>query len=79
MEDPHRSESRVYLARPTRTGPFTKEQFATVRKYGQRKYPVVARAKATTGKAEEAAKVATVDVPMREWMGLGGLSPGEEI
>ncbi|KAI1002309.1 hypothetical protein K3495_g5893 [Podosphaera aphanis] len=65
---PHRSDSRNCLARPTRTGPVTKEQLAVIRQYGQREFAAVARAKA-----------ATVDVLMDEGTGFGVVDSEEQI
>ncbi|KAI1000717.1 hypothetical protein K3495_g7480 [Podosphaera aphanis] len=77
---PHRSDSRNCLVRPTRTGPVTKEQLATIRQYRQREYVAVDRAKAAVQKAEEAAIIATsVDVQMEEGTGFGVLNSEEEI
>ncbi|KAI0991904.1 hypothetical protein K3495_g16283, partial [Podosphaera aphanis] len=56
---PHRSDSRSCLARPTRSGPVTKEQLATIRQASQREFAAVARAKAAVRRAEAAASVAT--------------------
>ncbi|KAI1001736.1 hypothetical protein K3495_g6467 [Podosphaera aphanis] len=49
---PHRSDSRDCLARPTRTGPATKEQLLTIRKQSQREFAAVARAKAAVKHAD---------------------------
>ncbi|KAI0998720.1 hypothetical protein K3495_g9472 [Podosphaera aphanis] len=76
---PHRSESRNYLARPTRIGPVTKKQLVMIRQYGQREFAAVARAKAAATKAEEAAKAATVDVLMDEGTGFGVVDSEEQI
>ncbi|KAI0997485.1 hypothetical protein K3495_g10702 [Podosphaera aphanis] len=53
---PHRSDSRKYLARPTRSGAPTKEQLKIYRQAGEREYQATIRAKA----AEELAASATV-------------------
>ncbi len=76
---PHRSDSRNCLARPTRSGPVTKEQLVVIREYGQREFAAVARAKAAARKAEEAAKAATVDVLMDEGTGFGVVDSEEQI
>lgn len=52
---PHRSDSRDCLARPSRSGPVTKEQLITIRQASQREYHAVARARAATIRAEVAA------------------------
>ncbi|KAI1005857.1 hypothetical protein K3495_g2362 [Podosphaera aphanis] len=52
---PHRSDSRSCLARPTRSGPVTKEQLITIRQASQREFAAVARAKAAVRRAEAAA------------------------
>ncbi|KAI0996172.1 hypothetical protein K3495_g12005 [Podosphaera aphanis] len=65
---PHRSESRNCQARPTRTGPVTKEQLPVIRQYRQREFAVVARAKA-----------ATVDVLMDEGTSFGVVDSEEQI
>lgn len=51
---PHRSESRNCLARPSLTGPGTKEQLEVIRQMIQREYHAVARAKAATLRSEVA-------------------------
>ncbi|POS81821.1 hypothetical protein EPUL_006452, partial [Erysiphe pulchra] len=43
---PHKSDSRNCLARPSRTGPPSKEQLVTIRRMGQRDYHAAARANA---------------------------------
>ncbi|KAI0994607.1 hypothetical protein K3495_g13574 [Podosphaera aphanis] len=57
---PHRSDSRSCLARPTRSGPVTKEQLVTIRQASQREFAAVARAKAAVRRAEAAAIAAAV-------------------
>ncbi|KAI1002490.1 hypothetical protein K3495_g5711 [Podosphaera aphanis] len=57
---PHRSDSRSCLARPTRSGPVTKEQLVTIRQASQREFAAVARAKAAVRRAEAAAITAAV-------------------
>ncbi|KAI0997130.1 hypothetical protein K3495_g11057 [Podosphaera aphanis] len=59
---PHRSDSRNCLARPTRSGPVTKEQLVTIRQASQREFAAVARAKVAVRRAEAAATVATAAV-----------------
>lgn len=44
--DPHRSDSRRFLARPTRSGAHNKEQMKKYRQEGEREYQAVLRAKA---------------------------------
>ncbi|KAI1007860.1 hypothetical protein K3495_g370 [Podosphaera aphanis] len=56
--DPHRSDSHRCLARPTRSGPPTKEQLKIFRQAGDPDYQAVVRAKAAEARvstAEEAA------------------------
>ena len=63
---PHRSDSRSCLARPTRSGPVTKEQMVTIRQASQREFAAVARAKAAVRRAEAAAtaeKQTTTSLP----------------
>ncbi|KAI0993503.1 hypothetical protein K3495_g14682 [Podosphaera aphanis] len=60
---PHRSDSRSCLARPTRSGPVTKEQLITIRQASQREFAAVARAKAAVKRAEAAAIAAAVQNP----------------
>ncbi len=60
---PHRSDSRSCLARPTRSGPVTKEQLVTIRQASQREFAAVARAKAAVKRAEAAAIAAAVPKP----------------
>lgn len=60
---PHRSDSRSCLARPTRSGPVTKEQLATIRQASQLEFAAVARAKAAVMRAEAAAIAAAVHKP----------------
>ena len=57
---PHCSDSRSCLARPTRSGPVTKEQLVTIRQASQREFAAVARAKAAVRRAEAAAIAAAV-------------------
>ncbi|KHJ32655.1 putative eka-like protein [Erysiphe necator] len=52
---PQRSDSRNCLARPSRSGPVTKDQLKTIRQMGQREYHAEARAKAAIIRAEAAA------------------------
>ncbi|KAI1004635.1 hypothetical protein K3495_g3576 [Podosphaera aphanis] len=52
---PHRSDSRSCLARPTRSGPVTKEQLVTIPQASQREFAAVARAKAAIRRSEAAA------------------------
>ncbi|POS82454.1 hypothetical protein EPUL_005836, partial [Erysiphe pulchra] len=54
---PHRSDSRNCLARPSRTGPVTKEQLAKIRQMSQKEYHAVARAKAAVLRAKAAVEV----------------------
>ncbi|KHJ34722.1 putative eka-like protein [Erysiphe necator] len=51
---PHRSDSRNYLARPSRSGPASKDQLKTIRQMGQREYHAKARAEAAVIRAEVA-------------------------
>ena len=60
---PHRSDSRSCLARPTRSGPVTKEQLITIRQASQREFAAAARAKAAVKRAEAAAIAAAVQNP----------------
>ncbi|POS82282.1 hypothetical protein EPUL_005351, partial [Erysiphe pulchra] len=48
---PHRADSRRCLARPTRSGPPTKEQMKVYRQAGEREFQAVQRAKAAEEKA----------------------------
>ena len=48
---PHRSDSRNYLARPTRAGAPSKLQLQTIRNAGQRESTAIKRAKAAVEKA----------------------------
>ncbi|KAI1007794.1 hypothetical protein K3495_g449 [Podosphaera aphanis] len=59
----HRSDSRSCLARPTRSGPLTKEQLVTIRQASQREFAAVARAKAAVKRAEATAIAAAVKKP----------------
>ncbi|KAI0994153.1 hypothetical protein K3495_g14030 [Podosphaera aphanis] len=54
---PHRSDSRSCLARPTRSGPVTKEQLVTSRQASQREFAAVARAKAAASVAKQSATI----------------------
>nr|ABW72064.1 TE1a [Blumeria hordei] len=54
----HRSNSRVCLARPTKSGPVSREQLATIRVASQRELAAVARAKAAVRRAETEAQAA---------------------
>ena len=49
---PHRSDSRKCLARPTGSGPPTKEQLKAFRRAGDREYQAMVRAKAAEERAE---------------------------
>ncbi|KHJ35698.1 putative eka-like protein [Erysiphe necator] len=51
---PHRSDSRNCLARPSRSGPASKDQLKTIRQMGQREYHAKARAEAAVIRAEVA-------------------------
>ncbi|KAI0992422.1 hypothetical protein K3495_g15763, partial [Podosphaera aphanis] len=55
---PHRSDSHRCLARPTRTGPPTKEQLKIFRQAGDREYQAVVRAKAAEARASTAEEAA---------------------
>ncbi|CCU81324.1 EKA-like protein [Blumeria hordei DH14] len=55
---PHRSDSRACLARPTKSGPVSREQLATIRMASQRDLVAVVRAKAAVRRAEAAAQAA---------------------
>ncbi|KAI0990733.1 hypothetical protein K3495_g17454, partial [Podosphaera aphanis] len=55
--------SRSCLARPTRSGPVTKEQLITIRQASQREFAAVARAKAAVKRSEAAAIAAAVQNP----------------
>ncbi|KHJ34606.1 putative eka-like protein [Erysiphe necator] len=57
---PHRSDSRKYLARPTRSGAPTKEQLRIYRQAGDREYQAVLRARA----AEEIAATANCNIDL---------------
>ncbi|POS81952.1 hypothetical protein EPUL_006708, partial [Erysiphe pulchra] len=52
---PLRSDSRNFLARPSRSGPVTKDQLKTIRQMSQREYHAEAKAKAAIIRAEAAA------------------------
>lgn len=75
----HRSDDRTCLARPTRTGPVTKEQLVTIRQVEQLRYNAVARAKASAEKARVAATATPTDVMMREESGFRVLNSEEEV
>lgn len=50
---PHRSDSYKCLARPTRSGPPTREQLKVFRKAGDREYQAIVRAKVAEDRAAE--------------------------
>ncbi|KHJ35632.1 putative eka-like protein [Erysiphe necator] len=50
---PHRSDSRKFLARPTRHGALTKEQLKVYRQAGDRKFQAAVRVRAALEKASE--------------------------
>ncbi|CCU82985.1 EKA-like protein [Blumeria hordei DH14] len=63
---PHRSDSRVCLARPIKSGPVSREQLANIRIASQRELAAVMRAKAAARRAEatvQAAARQTQDSP----------------
>ena len=91
---PHRSDSRRCLARPTKSGPPTKEQLVTIRQASQREYSAVARAKAAVNLANKASASAiksqeilkrtatSTDAPdaaMVDVSGYGVLNPEENL
>ena len=76
---PHRSDSRACLARPSKSGPVTKEQLARIRQIQQGEFAKVARFRAAAKRAEEATMASTKDVSMAEGSGLGILESEEEV
>ncbi|CCU74722.1 EKA-like protein [Blumeria hordei DH14] len=56
---PHRSDSRDCLARPTKSGPASKENLEAIRQASQREFAAVARAKSAVRRAEAAVSAAS--------------------
>ncbi|CCU76829.1 putative effector protein [Blumeria hordei DH14] len=56
---PHRSDSRDCLARPTKSGPASKENLEAIRQASQREFAAVVRAKSAVRRAEAAVSAAS--------------------
>ncbi|CCU75374.1 EKA-like protein [Blumeria hordei DH14] len=75
---PHRSDSRVCLARPTKNGPVNKDRLAWTRHIEQVSFAKMARVRATAKMAEEEIIAAAKDVSVSEATGFGLLESEEE-
>ncbi|KHJ30226.1 putative eka-like protein [Erysiphe necator] len=74
----HRSDNRNFLARPSRSGPVSKDQLRTIRKMGQREYHAKARAK-TAGIRAEVAATSIEILPSTDRNNLHSINPTNEM